>query len=164
MSDLVAIAYPDLDTAKAVMAQLEKLQAEKALELGDAVIVEHRADGRIKLHQTLNPASAGAIGGALWGGLIGLLFLAPALGMAVGAATGGAAGALTDVGVDDGFMRDLGHKLAPGTAAVIVLVRDVSADNVLERIEHRGEVLQTSLSDDAEQHLRDALEGPEHRH
>ena len=83
MSDLVAIAYPDLDTAKAVMARLEQQQAEKVLEIGDAVIVEHRADGKIKLHQSLNPASAGAIGGALWGGLIGLLFLAPGLGMAV---------------------------------------------------------------------------------
>ena len=91
------------------MARLEQQQAAKVLEIGDAVIVEHRADGKIKLHQSLNPASAGAIGGALWGGLIGLLFLAPGLGMAVGAAAGGAAGALTDVGVDDGFMRDLGE-------------------------------------------------------
>ena len=157
MSDLVAIAYPDLDTAKAVMARLEQQQAEKVLEIGDAVIVEHRADGKIKLHQSLNPASAGAIGGALWGGLIGLLFLAPGLGMAVGAAAGGAAGALTDVGVDDGFMRDLGEKLTPGSAAVIVLVRDVSVERVLDDIEHRGDVLQTSLSDEAEEHLREAL-------
>src|SRR5262245_39212396 len=131
MSDLVAIAYPDLDTAKAVMARLEQQRAEKVLELGDAVIVEHRGDGRIKLHQSLNPASAGAIGGALWGGLIGLLFLAPVLGAAVGAATGGAAGALTDVGVDDGFMRDLGQKLAPGSAAVFVLVGHASLDRLL---------------------------------
>jgi uncharacterized membrane protein len=164
MSDLVAIAYPDLDTAKAVMAQLERQQAEKVLDLGDAVIVEHRADGKIKLHQSLNPASAGAIGGAVWGGLIGLLFLAPVLGMAVGAATGGAAGALTDVGVDDGFMRELGRKLAPGSAAVFVLVRDVSPDRVLEGIEHHGEVIQTSLSDEAEEHLREALERPQHGH
>ena len=33
MSDLVAIAYPDLDTAKAVMARLEQQQAEKVLAL-----------------------------------------------------------------------------------------------------------------------------------
>jgi uncharacterized membrane protein len=157
MSDLVAIAYPDLDTASSVMARLQQLQAEKVLELGDAVIVEHRADGKIKLHQSLNPASAGAIGGALWGGLIGLLFLAPALGMAVGAATGGAAGALTDVGVDDGFMRTLGQKLEPGSAAVFVLVREVTVDRVLESIGQHGEVLQTSLSDEAEEHLREAL-------
>ena len=36
--------------------------------------------------------------------------------MAIGAATGAATGALTDVGVDDNFMKDLGNKLEPGAA------------------------------------------------
>ena len=54
-------------------------------------------------------------------------------------------------------MRDLGEKLTPGSAAVIVLVRDVSVERVLDDIEHRGDVLQTSLSDEAEEHLREAL-------
>jgi uncharacterized membrane protein len=60
--------------------------------------------------------------------------------------------------VDDNFMRDLGAKLEPGSAAVFVLVRRVTADKVLDRIEHRGEVLKTSLSTEAEEQLRAALE------
>jgi uncharacterized membrane protein len=158
MSDLVAIAYPDLDTARRVMDRLRQAQTEHLIELEDAVIVERRDDGKVKLHQSMSTVGAGAAGGALWGGLIGLIFLAPLLGMAMGAAAGGAVGAATDVGVDDNFMRDLGAKLEPGAAAVFVLVRRVTADKVLERIEHRGEVLTTSLSADAEEQLRQALQ------
>src|SRR6185436_15901445 len=72
--------------------------AAHEIELDDLVIVEHRGDGKIKLHQP-SMAGAGAAGGALWGGLIGLIFLMPLFGMAIGAASGAAAGALTDAGV-----------------------------------------------------------------
>ncbi|MET0769727.1 MAG: hypothetical protein ABW081_07435, partial [Solirubrobacteraceae bacterium] len=81
MSTLVAIAYPDVQTAEQVRQELIAATKEHLLSLEDAVVVEHQADGKIKLHQALHPAASGAAGGALWGGLIGLLFLAPFLGM-----------------------------------------------------------------------------------
>jgi uncharacterized membrane protein len=158
VSNLIAVAYKDVDTAKMVLAQLGELSTEHAITLDDAVIAERRADGKVKLHQTTKPAAVGAAGGALWGGLIGLLFLAPFLGMAIGAASGGAAGALTDVGVDDKFMKELAGGLEEGSAAVIVLVRDSTPDKVLPRIApYGGQVVHTSLSNDAEQQLREAL-------
>ena len=69
----------------------------------------------------MNTTGAGAAGGAMWGGFIGLLFLAPLFGMAIGAASGAAAGKMTDVGVDDEFIKQLGAKLPPGGAALIAL-------------------------------------------
>lgn len=160
MSNLIAVAYDDVDAAKAVMQTLNELSVEHAISLEDAVIVEHREDGKIKLHQSLKPGAAGAAGGALWGGLIGLLFLAPFLGMAVGAASGGAAGALTDLGVDDKFMKQLAQELQPGAAALFVLVRESTPDKVLPRISpYGGTVMHSSLSDEAEAQLRDALAG-----
>ena len=51
------------------------------------MIVEHRGDGKVKLHQP-SMAGMGAAGGALWGGLIGLIFFMPLFGMAIGAASG----------------------------------------------------------------------------
>ena len=120
------------------------------------VIVERRDDGKIKLHQP-SLAGVGAAGGALWGGLIGLIFLVPLFGMAIGAATGAAAGAMSDAGVDDKFMKEMGTKLQPGGAAVIVLVRQVNAEKLLAEVKIPGEVIQTSLSADGEQALRDAL-------
>jgi uncharacterized membrane protein len=102
-------------------------------------------------------AGAGAAGGALWGGLIGLIFLMPLFGMAIGAASGAAAGAATDAGVDDKFMKELGEQLTPGSAAVIALIRRVTMDKVLEGIQIPGRVIQTSLDNEAEQRLSEAL-------
>lgn len=158
MSNLVGIAYPDEATAQEVARTLAELQTEHSIELDDLVVAVREDDGKIKLRQTFHPAAAGAAGGALWGGLIGLIFLAPLLGMAVGAAAGGASGALADVGVDDKFMKELGSKLQPGGAALFVLVRRSTPDKVLPRVsQYGGEVLHTSLSEDAENTLRDAL-------
>ena len=157
MSDLVAIAYEDEATANEVMASLMKLQTEYAIELEDAVIVTNQ-DGKVKLHQP-STAAVGAAGGAMWGGLIGLLFLAPLVGMAVGAASGAAAGALSDVGIDDKFLKELGTKLDGGGAAVIVLVRKATPDKVLAEIGHfGGHVMQTSLSKERETELQTALD------
>ena len=158
MANLIAIAYPDEATAREVLTTLARLQTEKSIELEDAVIVTRNQDGKVKLHQTSKTAAMGATGGALWGGLIGLIFLAPLLGMAVGAAAGGAAGALTDVGVDDKFMKDLGSKLEPGKAALIVLVQRSTPDKVLPEIaQFPGEIIQSSLSNEAEEQLQKAI-------
>jgi uncharacterized membrane protein len=160
MSNLVAIAYPDQETAQAAAGTLAQLQKEHSIELDDLVIAVRRDNGKIKLHQSFSPGASGAAGGALWGGVIGLLFLAPLLGMAIGAAAGGATGASRDFGVDDQFMKDLGTRLETGNAALFVLVRQATADKVLPRIsEHGGEVLHTSLSADAEETLQNALSG-----
>jgi uncharacterized membrane protein len=158
MSTLVAIAYPDRDTAEKVRQELVQATKEHLVQLEDAVVVEHQADGKIKLYQAMSTTGAGAAGGALWGGLIGLLFLAPLVGMAVGAASGAAAGKMTDAGVNDNFMKDLGTKLVPGSAALIALGRSDAPDKVIGRLKaYGGEVIQTSLSEEQEQHLRDAL-------
>ena len=156
MSDLVAIAYPDVATARQVTSNLGEAQKAHLIELDDLAIVEHRQGGKIKLHQP-SLAGVGAAGGAMWGGLIGLIFLAPLVGMAIGAASGAAAGAMSDAGVDDKFMKDLGTKLQPGGAAVIALVRSANMEKLLAEVKVPGEVVQTSLSDDSEQALRDAL-------
>jgi uncharacterized membrane protein len=158
MSTLIAIAYPDRDTAEQVRRELIEATKEHLVKLEDAVVVEHEADGKIKLHQAMGTASAGAAGGALWGGLIGLIFLAPLLGMAVGAATGALGGKIADVGVNDDFMKNLGEKLQPGAAALIVLGSTDARDKVIERVKsYGGEILQSSLSTEQEQQLRAAL-------
>ena len=159
MSTLVAVAFDDRATAEEVMGTLGRLQKEHVLELEDAVIVTRNSEGKVKLHQSNKLAAGGAVGGALWGGLIGLIFFVPLFGMAIGAATGAAAGALTDVGVDDNFLKDLGAKLKPDGAAVIVLVRNSTPDKVLPEIaQYGGEVIQTSLDNEAEERLRHVLE------
>jgi uncharacterized membrane protein len=158
MSTLVAIAYPDAATAERVRGELVQASKEHLLALDDAVVVEHRPDGKIKLHQAMSTAGAGAAGGALWGGLIGLLFLAPLFGMAIGAATGAVAGKAADVGVDDTFMKQLGAKMPSGGAALIMLGRAGAPEKVIERVQpYGGEIIQTSLDQEDEDRLRAAL-------
>jgi uncharacterized membrane protein len=161
MSTLVAVAYPDLGTAEQVRAELVQATKERILSLEDAVLVEHRSDGKIKLHQAMSTSGAGAAGGALWGGLIGLIFLAPLFGMAVGAASGALAGKATDAGVNDRFMKDLGEALPPGGAALIALGRTDARDKLIERVRpYGGEIIQTSLGKDEEDQLRAAMAVP----
>jgi uncharacterized membrane protein len=156
LSDLVAIAYDDLPTAQRVVGNLGEGIKNHLIQLDDCVIVERKDDGKVKLHQP-SLAGAGAVGGALWGGLIGLIFFMPLFGMAIGAAAGAAGGALSDAGVDDKFMKRLGQELEPGHAAVILLVRSVTADKVLPQIKEPGTIIQTSLSNDDEAALSEAL-------
>ena len=137
MANLVAVAYDDLDQAKQVMQTIGQLRKEHLIDLEDAVIVEHRPDGKMKLHQP-SLAGMGAAGGALWGGLIGLIFLMPLFGMAIGAATGAATGAMSDYGIDDDFMKELGEKLPEGGAAVFVLVKEATRDKVVPEIAKYG--------------------------
>lgn len=155
MSNLFAIAYPDLATAQQVREEVVSLQKQKLIDLEDVVVVERREDGKIKLHQAVNTTGAGAASGALWGGVIGLLFFMPFLGAAIGGATGAAVGAATDLGVDDNFMRQVGQHLQPGSAAVFLLVRKATADKVVPALARfGGEIIQTSLSTEREAELR----------
>ncbi len=156
MSDLVAIAYKDVPTAQQVAGNLGEAVKAHEIELEDLVIVEHKDDGKIKLHQP-SMAGLGAAGGALWGGLIGLIFFMPLFGMAIGAAAGAAGGALSDRGVDDNFMKKLGDELQPGSAALILLISKMSPDKIIPKIEIPGTVIQTSLSNEGEEALKDAL-------
>jgi uncharacterized membrane protein len=86
------------------------------------------------------------------------LFLNPLFGFAVGAAAGAISGALSDVGVDDDFMRSLAETLKPGTAALCVLIRQMTADKVVEEIQpFGGKVLRSNLCHEQEAKLQAAL-------
>lgn len=45
MSDLIAVAYPNVETAEAVRTRLRQLEQEHTIELEDAVIVARDANG-----------------------------------------------------------------------------------------------------------------------
>ena len=122
-------AYPDRATADSVREELARLTRARDRDRGRGVVTRE-TDGKVKLHQTVNPTGAGAAGGALWGGLTGLIFLAPLLGAAAGAASG----ALTDLGIEDNFMKELGQSLPEGGAALFVLLRQLTLDEVIPRI------------------------------
>ena len=159
MSTFVAIEYDDPHKALEVRLALVKLQREYLIDMEDAVVAVKNEEGKIKLHQAVNLTAAGAVSGGFWGSLIGLMFLNPLLGAAVGASAGAVSGALTDVGIDDDFMKKLAQGLQPNTSVLFALIRKSTPDKVLAEIkQYGGTVLQTSLSHDDEAKLQSALD------
>jgi uncharacterized membrane protein len=160
MSDLVVVVFPTEAKAEEVRQKLLAMQKEYLIELGDAVIAVRDAKGNVKLNQMVNTTAAGAVSGAFWGSLIGLIFLMPLAGAAIGAASGAISGKLSDVGLNDRWMRDTAAAIQPGMAALFLLVRKVTADKVLERLKGEGgTVLKTSLDHTKEAALQAALAG-----
>ncbi|MBS0559013.1 MAG: DUF1269 domain-containing protein [Proteobacteria bacterium] len=158
MADLVVIAFPSEEKAEEVRQKLLGMQQNYLIELGDAVIAVKHEDGKVKLNQLMNTTATGAVSGGFWGLLIGMLFLVPVVGAAIGAGAGALSGALTDVGINDKFMKEVADVLQPGGAALFLLIRKMTADKVLEDLQGvGGTVLRTSFDHTKEQALRDAL-------
>lgn len=163
MSTLIVVVFHDESTAFEMRGALNKMQNQYLLEMEDAVVVTRDLKGKIKLHQAVSLTAAGAATGAFWGMLIGLLFFSPLLGLAVGAGAGALSAKLTDLGVDNAMAKQMGDELTPGSSALIVLLRKVTADKVLDGLKQfagRGRVFQTSLNKDDEKSLREVLETP----
>lgn len=166
MADLICVAFDDPTTADRALTELTALQKEFLIELKDACVVVRTPVGEVHLHQSVPLVKTGALtggsSGALWGTLIGLLFLNPLAGLAIGAAAGAASGALagklSDYGIPDDFIKQLGSTIKPNSSALFLLVQKVTADKVLPRMAaFKGRVLKTSLPDDREKRLREAL-------
>jgi uncharacterized membrane protein len=159
MSELVVIGFENEHTAFEMRADLVKLQKEYLIEMEDVVVVTKDEKGKAQLHQAVNLTAAGAMGGSFWGMLIGMIFLNPLVGAVVGAGAGALSGKLSDIGIDNNFMKELGETITPGTSALFVLVRKATPDKVLDRLKaFRGTVLKTSLTADKEEALKEVLE------
>lgn len=159
MADLIVISYDSEATAEAARAKLLELQKEYLIELGDAVVAVRQQNGNVKLNQLVNTTAVGAASGGMWGALIGLIFLNPLLGAAIGAGAGALSGRLTDIGIDDKFIKQATEALAPGHAALCVMVRSVTADKVLPAMAaFGGTVLRSNLTTEQEAKLQAALQ------
>jgi uncharacterized membrane protein len=160
MAELVVISFPSEAKAEEVRQKLLAMQKDYLIELGDAVIAVKDAKGGIKLNQLLNTTAAAAVSGTFWGSLSGLIFLMPLVGAAIGAASGAITGALTDLGINDRWMKEVAAAIQPGTAALFLLIRRVTADKVLEGLRGEGgTVMRTSLDHTKEEALQAALAG-----
>jgi uncharacterized membrane protein len=157
MSDLIVIGFRDEFKADEVLIELRKLEREYLVDLEDAAIVVRNQEGKVKIKQTQELVTSGALSGGFWGLLIGLIFFHPLLAI-FGAAVGAISGALTDIGIDDNFIREIGDTIEPGTSAIFVLVKKSTPDKVLDELsQFEGKVLRTSLSKEDEAKLQEAL-------
>jgi len=160
MSDLLVIEFPTETQADEARQKLLAMQSEYLIELGDAVVVTKCAEGHVKLNQLFQPVRSGAVSGMFWGTLVGLLFMMPLVGAAVGAASGALSGKLTDVGINDDFMKKVGKTLQSGNSALFLLVRKMTTDKVAAALQGSGgTVLRSSFDETKESALQAALAG-----
>ncbi|MGC2202866.1 MAG: DUF1269 domain-containing protein [Stellaceae bacterium] len=124
------------------------MQKDYLIELGDAVVAVKDAGGRVKLNQLFQPVAQGAASGALWGSLIGLLFMMPPAGAAIGAASGALRGRLTDLGINDDFMKQAARTLQSGNAALFLLIRKKTTEKVLAALRGAGGTVMRSSFDE----------------
>jgi uncharacterized membrane protein len=151
--------YGTPEGAEEALGVLEQLKKEQLIEIHDAAVVSWPADKKKPKTKELNSLTgAGALGGAFWGLLFGLIFFVPLLGLAIGAAMGGLAGSLTDVGIDDNFIKKVRDEVTPGTSALFAMTSNAVTDKVLEQFRHtRPTLLSTNLSHEQEARLREAF-------
>ena len=163
MRNLIVVTYDSEFKAEEVRLTFLKMQKAYLVSIEDAVVVVKKPDGKVRLHQMYHLTASGAVGGGFWGVLVGLIFLNPLLGLVVGAGAGAVAGALSDVGIDDTFMKNLGKQLQPGSSALFALVDSEITDKVLAELQGTGgKILQSSLSHEDEARLQKAMsEGKE---
>jgi uncharacterized membrane protein len=158
MSELIVFGFKTETGAAEMRDALVRLQKQQLIALDDAAVVVRRRDGKVKVKQAVDLVGEGALGGAFWGMLIGLLFFMPWMGLAIGAISGSLAGKLSDIGIDDGFIKEVGAAVEPGNSALFLLVRDVTPDKVLDELtQFDAKVLRTSLSTEKETRLRAAF-------
>ena len=161
MATFTVSQFDSADGAEQVLGTLERLQKEELIRIEDAAIVTWPEGAKKpKTRQLHNLKGAGAMGGAFWGLLFGLIFFVPLLGLAVGAAAGALGGSLTDVGIDDAFIKDVRSKITPGTSALFLMTSDTVQDRVAEELKGlKGHVtlLHTNLTAEQEQKLRETF-------
>jgi uncharacterized membrane protein len=160
VTDLVVFAFDTETGAKEMEDTILGLQKMNLIELEDAAYVTRRQDGKVKVKQANSLVGAGAMGGAFWGMLIGLLFFMPWLGLVAGAVGGALGGKLSDTGIDDNFIKEVGDSIEPGQSALFLMIRSATWDKVEDAISgFNARVYQTSLSEEDEQKLKDSF-GP----
>jgi uncharacterized membrane protein len=147
--------------ADAALTTLERLQKEELIQVLDGAVVSWPEGAKKpKTRQLHSTAGAGALGGAFWGFLFGLLFFVPLLGMAIGAGMGALSGSLTDVGINDDFIKRVRDQITPGTSALFLMsqgaVQDKVADEMRSQMGH-AELIHTNLSHEQEEKLREAF-------
>ena len=159
MATLTVWKFDSPTGAEQAESTLLDLQKQQLITVHDAATVSwEQGKRKPRTRQARNMTGAGALGGAFWGLLFGLIFFVPILGLAIGAGMGALAGSMTDVGIDDRFIKSVRDQVTPGTSALFVLTSDAVQDKVRQAFEgQQPQLISTNLSNEQEAKLREAF-------
>ena len=155
MATLSVLKFASASGAEETLDTIQRLQEQHLIEVYDAAIITWpTGKKKPKTRQLHNLAGAGALEGSFWGLLFGVIFFIPVLGVAVGAAIGALGGALTDVGIDDRFIKETRAAVTEGTSALFLLTGAATIDKVVEALKpHKPQLVSSNLSEADEKRL-----------
>jgi uncharacterized membrane protein len=160
VADLIAIGYDDEETAQKAAEEVYRLANDLVIEPEAVAVIVRDKNGKYKVTTNHHPVAEGVTWGMFWGVLFGLLFFVPVFGLVIGGVFGTLFGVIEKTGVDKEFQRQVRDMVQPGTSALFLVVDKVTPDKAIEALsKFGGKVLKSSLSNDAEQQLEEALAG-----
>ncbi len=162
MAELIAIGYPDTTTASLAMEEVERLSEDLVIQPDAVAVIIRDESGKFKTITNTHAVGAGAAYGMFWGLLFGFLFFVPFLGMAFGAGLGALMGKVEQTGIDRQFQDRVRELLKPGTSALFMIIEKATPDRAVAALsQYGGTVLKSSLSEEAQARLQEALHGTE---
>ena len=132
--ELFVASYDNEFGAKQSLKDFEAMDREGSIDLIDAAVIVHTAEGKVKFEETADPSGKRwAKRGAIAGGLVGLIFPPSLIATAVvGGGAGAIWGKIRDKGFKDDDLKEIGDSLPPGSSAIIA----IAEDHVIERLQH----------------------------
>lgn len=160
---LLVLAFDSSLRAQEAFLAATRMSHDGQLLVQDAVFLQKRSDGKVRVTETLDisPADA-AFNGSLWGALLGTIVAGP-VGFLAGGALLAGIGALvakfTDLGIPDATVTELGKALEPNSTALALLVSHVDEDALAAELRRfaGATIVQTTLSPESVANLRAAL-------
>ena len=160
MPDLIAIGYDDTTTALQAMDEVGRLSQDLVIQPDAVAAIVRSDDGKFRTITNQHEVGAGATWGMFWGLLFGILFFMPILGMAAGAAFGALGGKLAKDSISKDFQDQVREAMQPGTSALFMIVEQMTTDKALDGLsKFGGNVIKTSLSEEAEAEIQAPLHG-----
>ena len=157
MNQLIVVAFDHFDDARTALRRIRSLEGAGRISLEDTALVERDPDGTAHVKNEVSGTTETAtVIGAVVGGLVTFIF--PILGAAIGAAAGAAIGVALDRGVSSNFVDEVKSTIRPGRSALFLVVREADLNAVMPVVRDlRGDVVQSTLSEETEDALRRAL-------
>jgi uncharacterized membrane protein len=157
MNQLIVVAFDHFEDARTALDRIRTLEREGRISLEDTALVQRDPDGTAHVKNEVSGTTETAtVVGAAIGAFVTFLF--PVVGAAIGAVAGAAVGRAMDRGVSSGFVDEVKTTLRPGRSALFLVVREADLDAVVAALRDLpGEVLQSTLSEEAAAALRHAL-------
>ena len=143
---IVIAIFDDDDKAKAALKLLEK---DESFGMQRGAVIRHTEDGKVKIHETddMSGGKGAAIGGAV-GAAFGIIAGPAAIVTgAIGAGIGGLLAGLSDGGIPDHKLEEIGDALKPGMSAVASIVSIDTYEKVKEGMMTAGAFALTEVPD-----------------